>query len=261
MTTQQIRNLAIQRHDIDANDFQDTYAGLNHSSKSKVFLYGRNMVIEELENVLSTLPKGSKILDVGCGTAHLSNWIKEKGFDVAGLEPSQNMYEHAIKNFPDIEIKKGISSAIPYPDNSFDLIVSFEVMRYLDKKENIDTYKEFHRVLKKGGSFFITQVNLFSTDFYYVFHHLKKIYCSITNTTHHHCNFTTPALQKATAEKNGFVNVKTIGRLYGSVRLFYKLGNTIGNGYRLIISKISNQQFKGSFYKIFSGHLIVTGEK
>ncbi len=65
MNTRQIRDLAIERHDIDANHFQDTYKGLNNSLKSKVFLYGRNMVLEELELLLGTIPKESRILDVG----------------------------------------------------------------------------------------------------------------------------------------------------------------------------------------------------
>ena len=261
MNTEQIRDLAIERHNIDANHFQKTYKGLNNSLKSKVFLYGRNMVLEELELLLNTIPKGSKILDVGCGTAHLTNWIKEKGFNVYGLEPSQKMLEHAASNFPEIEIKEGISSDMPYPENYFDLVVSFEVMRYLDKNENIATYKEIYRVLKNKGSFFVTQVNLFSTDFYYIFHNLKSIYCKITNTLHHHCNFTTPTIQKKIVEKIGFTDVTTIGRLHGSIRLFYKFGNYVGDAYRSMMAKFFKQKSNKSFRKLFAGHLIVIGTK
>ncbi len=261
MTTEQIRNLAIKRHNIDANHFQETYSGLNNSKKSKVFLYGRNMVLEELEIVLNTLPLGSKILDIGCGTGHLTNWIKQKGFEVYGLEPSQNMYEYAVSNFPEIDIQQGISSDMPYPDNFFDLIVLFEVMRYLDKKENVATYNEMYRVMKKNGSFFLTQVNLFSSDFYYFFHNLKSIYSKITNKVHHHCNFTTPAMQKSIAQKAGFSNIRTIGRMSGSIRLFYKFGNAIGEAYKKFISKMSKQRYAKSAGKSLAGHLIVTGTK
>lgn len=261
MNTRQIRDLAIERHNIDANHFQDTYKGLNNSLKSKVFLYGRNIVLEELELLLDTVPRGSRILDVGCGTAHLTNWIKEKGYEVYGIEPSQKMYDLAVDNFPEIEIKQGISSNIPYPDNYFDLIVSVEVMRYLDKKENIASYKEMYRVLKQKGTFFVTQVNLFSTDFYYIFHNLKSIYCKITNIIHHHCNFTTPAMQKSIVEKIGFSDVRTIGRMHGSIRLFYKFGNYVGDAYKRMMSKLFNQKFEKSFHKLFAGHLIVIGIK
>ncbi|MEP7250745.1 MAG: class I SAM-dependent methyltransferase [Ginsengibacter sp.] len=261
MKTEQIRDLAIKRHNIDANHFQDTYRGLNNSRKSKVFLYGRNMVLEELDALLKKIPVGSKILDIGCGTAHLTNWIKEKGFQVYGLEPSKNMYNYAIQNFPDIEIKKGISSELPYPENFFDMIVAFEVLRYLDKSENIATYKEIYRVLKPKGCFFVTQVNLFSTDFYFIFHKLKGAYCNFLNKTHHHCNFTTPSMQEKIVKKVGFSDVTTIGRMSGSIRFFYKFGNRVGDLYRKFFSKITKQRFTKASNKVFAGHLLVVGTK
>jgi 2-polyprenyl-3-methyl-5-hydroxy-6-metoxy-1,4-benzoquinol methylase len=104
MNTEQIGSLAIKRHDLDADYFQSVYSGSLKSSQPEVFFYGRNMIMEELEIVLQSISHGSKILDVGCGTGHLTNWLKEKGYDVFGLEPSEEMYKYAINNFPGIEI-------------------------------------------------------------------------------------------------------------------------------------------------------------
>ena len=131
--SKEITKLAIKRHDIDADDFQERYSKKDRkdlSPREVVFLQGREWVLKELNNVLIAFPKGSKVLDVGCGTAHLTKWIQDKGFEVYGVEPSEEMLKHAMKNFPDIEFKKAISSQVPYPDNSFDIIVSFEVLRY-----------------------------------------------------------------------------------------------------------------------------------
>ncbi|MBK7221752.1 MAG: class I SAM-dependent methyltransferase [Saprospiraceae bacterium] len=136
MKTKQIVDLAIKRHDLDAAHFQNTYLKKDNaklSTRENVFLKGRALVLDELSMLLNELPKGSKVLDVGCGTAHLTKWIKDQGFEVYGIEPSLEMFNYAVANFPDIKIKQGISSEIPYPDQSFDLIVVFEVLRYLDK--------------------------------------------------------------------------------------------------------------------------------
>lgn len=265
MSSEKVTKLAIKRHDIDAAHFQNAYSTHDNkklSKKETVFLYGRRLVLDELLIILERLPKGSKILDVGCGTAHLTNWIKEKGFDVYGIEPSNVMYNYAKSNFPEIEIKQAISSEIPYPDNYFDLIVAFEVLRYLDKTENRKTFKEFHRVLKIDGKFFITQVNLFCTDLYFVFHQLKSIYSKITNATHHYCNFTTSGTQIREIKSVGFSQVETVGRFFGSIRIFYKLGKMIGSIYSSLLEKFSkNQRFKKSFYKNFTGHLIIIAKK
>ncbi len=264
MNTEQITELAIKRHDIDANHFQDTYSkkDTNFSKHQRVFLNGRALVLEELELLLDKVPKGSKVLDVGCGTAHLTNWIKQKGFEVYGIEPSNEMYTFAKENFPEIEIKKGISSAIPYPDNSFDLIVSFEVLRYIDRAENIKTYKEFYRVLKSGGSFFVTQVNLFSTDWYYFFHQTKALYSKLFNKTHHHCNFTTAQQEERQVKEAGFKEVFTVGRFLGSNRIAYKFGSAIGDAYYAITKAISkHQRYTNPVSKNLTAHLIVEGKK
>ena len=265
MKSNEIVDLAIKRHDIDADDFQETYNTVNKKNLTKrkaVFLYGRQLVLDELAMLLEHLPKGSRVLDVGCGTAHLTHWIKEKGFEVCGIEPSDQMLGHARKNYPDIEIKQAISSSIPYEDNQFDLIVAFEVLRYLDTNENQKTFEEFNRVLKPGGQFFVTQVNRYSTDFYYWFHQIKAELYKRKNITHHHCNFTTSKFQEAQVKAAGFSEVKTVGRFLSSIRLFYKLGKGVGSAYSSFLELFSKKQrFVKSSYKNLTGHLIVIGKK
>ena len=220
------------------------------------------MVIDELEQLLNTLPKGSKVLDVGCGTAHLTHWIKEKGFDVTGVEPSENMLKLATQNFPDIKIVNSIASALPFDDGYFDIIVSFEVLRYLDKKENIKSYKEFYRVLKPGGKIFITQVNLFCTDFYYFFHNIKSVYCKLANKVHHFCNFTTGGREEKLVRQIGFSEANTVGRLAGSIRIFYKFSSGIGKTYSKFIEMVDkNQRYTNTWTKKTAGHLIVIAKK
>jgi ubiquinone/menaquinone biosynthesis C-methylase UbiE len=261
MNTEQIRSLAIKRHDFDADYFQSVYSGSLKSSQSQVFLYGRNMIMEELEIVLQSITKGSKILDVGCGTGHLTNWLKEKGYDVFGLEPSQEMYKYAVSNFPGIEFRKGVSSSLPYDDNFFDMVIAIEVLRYLSPEDNEISYKEFKRVLRKGGVCFVTQVNLFSTDGYYFFYKLKGIKENINNNLYQFCNFTTPLQQEKVLNTLAFTNVYTIGRMAGFVRIFYKLGSVIGRKFGKLIKLISKQYYKSQLLKSTAGHLIVIGQK
>lgn len=265
MNSKKVTELAIKRHDIDASHFQKVYESKDSNmlnSRETAFINGRSLVLEELEEVLSQFPKNSKVLDVGCGTGHLTNWIKNKGYEVYGIEPSQEMFNFAKQNFPEIEVKQGISSAIPYEDNYFDFILAFEVTRYLDQSENMATFREFRRVLKPDGVFFITQVNMFCTDLYFVFHSLKSVYCKLFNVTHHFCNFTNSFSQESQVKAAGFRSVNTVGRFLGTARLLYKLGKPIGNLYYKLVKLIyGHQRFTNSIQKNLASHLIVIGKK
>lgn len=261
MNTEQIRNLAIKRHDLDARYFQEMYSGTKGLPKSEVFLYGRNMIVEELEIVLQSVPVGGRILDVGCGTGHLTNWIKNKGYDVYGIEPSEEMYQYAVNNFPDIDFKKGISSCLPYENDCFDLVLAIEVLRYLNDEENNATYKEFYRVLKNDGRLFVTHVNLFSTDGYYFFYNIKRIQSSINNKAYHFCNFTTDSKQVKILNDLNFRNIATTGRMAGIVRVFYKFGNFIGRKMGGLFKSMSRQRYTKGVSKSIAGHLIVIAQK
>lgn len=261
MKSEQIRDLAIKRHDIDAPYFQKVYSGNYSSPQSEVFLYGRNMILEELELVLNALPKGSKVLDVGCGTGHLTNWIKSKGFEVYGLEASDAMFQLATHNFPEIDFKQGISSKLPYQDNYFDLIIAVEVLRYLDDAENETTYKDFYRVLKNGGKIFVTHVNLFASDGYYFFYQLKNVMSRINKQPYHFCNFTTPAKQRKMLSNLNFRNIVIVGRMAGIIRVFYKFGKIIGKGISKLFELVSKQKYVNGALRTMAGHLIVVAEK
>lgn len=257
-------DLAIKRHDIDASHFQKVYSKSENelTKKEKAFLTGRKLVLDELEILLKSVPKGGKVLDIGCGTAHLSKWIKDKGYDVYGLEPSTEMYNYAKQNYPDIQIEKGISSKLPYKDNTYDLVVSFEVLRYIDAVENKKTYAEMYRVLKKDGVFFITQVNLFSTDLYYIFYSLKELYSKLFKKIHHFCNFTTSQNEIKIAKNAGFLNVHTIGVFQGSRRFAYKISKSFGDFYSSLYNKTSKSKRTENSKKVnYKAHLIVIGKK
>lgn len=253
---------AIRRHDIDADWFQKQYENASWESPFNIFLYGRHFVIRELERVLSELPRGAKILDVGSGTGHLTNWMRSKGFDVYGIEPANNMLTRARHNFPGIEFKEGISSNIPYPDASFDAIVSFEVLRYLSEDVNLASYREFYRVLKPGGRLFVTQVNRFATDAYIGFYYLKKFVSYLRRIPYHHVHFTTPAGEETLLKDIGFTHAHAYGVLKASLRIANLIQPKLANFYRKLLEKHAGEQvFHNEPRRSMAGHLIVDVRK
>lgn len=97
------------------------------------------------------------ILDVGCGGGRNINRFAEIivegkvfGLDYSdtSVKVSSKLNDKYIKNGI-VEIKKGSVSAIPYSDNTFDLVTAFE--SYYFWPDLINDLKEILRVLKKEG--------------------------------------------------------------------------------------------------------------
>ncbi len=261
MKTSEIRELAIKRHDLDADFFQSVYTD-GKDKYSDVFLYGRYFISQEIEAILNKLKPNSSILDIGSGTGHLTNEMKKKGHTVCGMEPSEEMLNYARKNFPDIEFTKGVSVKLPYADNSFDFVIAIEVLRYLSQQDVFNTYKEIHRVLKKDGKLLVTHVNKYATDFYFFFYHLKGIWEKMRKRVYHYCYFTTAEREIEMLHKAGFTKAYGKGRMAASIRLAYKFGTTIGNFYTRILETFDKRQIHTKNpLRLLSAHLFIYGEK
>ena len=96
-----------------------------------------------------------KILDVGTGTGLLSLILAEMGYDVVGIDLSEEMIERAKEKAADrgvelkIKFKVGDAEALPFESGVFDAIVNRAVLWTLpEPKKALDEWK---RVLKPGG--------------------------------------------------------------------------------------------------------------
>lgn len=261
MKHEEIRKTAIERHDLDAPFFQNEYEKAK-DKYSDEFIYGRYQVNDELEEMVKNLPAGSRVLDIGSGTGHLANFLTNKGFTVVGLEPSKNMLQFARQNFPQIQFVEGVSNELPFPDASFDLVISIEVMRYLHPADIAKTYSEVNRVLKKDGYFFVSHVNRFSSDLYVFFYYLKGIGQKAKGKAYQNCYFTTASKEVRNLQKAGFSRAWGVGRMFGSVRIGYKFGKAIGKSWAKLLEKFSvKQKFTGAPLRDIAGHLFMIGQK
>jgi ubiquinone/menaquinone biosynthesis C-methylase UbiE len=253
---------AVDRHDIDSSIFQGRYVNFALGKYTDEFIYGRYQMFDEIDRILCTLPKGANVLDLGCGTGHFSEYIKTLGYEVTGLDPSTKMLDYARNNFPDITFIEGYSNALPFADASFDLVISIEVLRYLDTKIVLESYNDIYRVLKPNGKMFITHVNTLATEGYYIFYHAKKLFHKLKGSEYHSAYFTSASKEFKTLKPIGFKNIVCIGRMFATVRMGYKFGKSIGRTYAQILEKFNpKQRFEKSKFKNFSGHLIVIAEK
>jgi len=81
--------------------------------------------------------KGQRLLDIGCGTGYFSFWFHNLGLKITGIDISSAMLNVAkgkIKN-ENIKFIKTDASSLPFPDNSFDLVVFITTLEFLSQPE------------------------------------------------------------------------------------------------------------------------------
>lgn len=107
------------------------------------------------------ITRNQSVLDLGCGTATLTLLIKETHPEakVVGMDGDPKILEIAGRKARDggldITFEQGISFDLPYPDGSFDRVLSSLVIHHLTHENKVRTFSEVHRVLRDGGEIHI----------------------------------------------------------------------------------------------------------
>ena len=96
---------------------------------------------------------GQRVLDVGCGTGVVAVTAACRGAKVSGLDLTPVLLERARKNASiagvDVEFIEGDVEALPYPDASFDVVLS--QFGHIFAPRPAVAIREMLRVLKSGG--------------------------------------------------------------------------------------------------------------
>jgi ubiquinone/menaquinone biosynthesis C-methylase UbiE len=99
------------------------------------------------------LRPGMKVLDAACGTGNLAVIAARKGCVTSGLDIASNLIaqarERARHEGLNIEYTEGDAEAMPYPDASFDVVVSMYGVMFAPRPERV--VNELQRVTKPGG--------------------------------------------------------------------------------------------------------------
>ena len=118
---------------------------------------------EDMSKIIKLFKKEGiqKVLDLGCGSGRHIVLLSKEGFDVHGMDNAESGLIHTRKWLKELDIKAKIKNAscyktFPYKNNTFDAIISTQVIHHAKLKDINFCISEIERVLKPGGLVFIT---------------------------------------------------------------------------------------------------------
>lgn len=101
-----------------------------------------------------TVPPGSRLLDVGCGSGQLALMAAKDGLDVTGVDIASNLIERARARAQAeglrVRFEEADAEALPFEDASFDAVVSLIAAMFAPRPDFVA--KELLRVCTPGGT-------------------------------------------------------------------------------------------------------------
>jgi ubiquinone/menaquinone biosynthesis C-methylase UbiE len=154
------------------------------------------------------LPAGAKVLEAGSGSGEGIASFAERGITAYGTDTSEEAIARTASH-KNVTALKADNFALPFPDNTFDLVFNSGVIEHYDYPENIMQVKEMARVAKPGSEVIVNVPN--SLCLWYVAG--KKLSILFKKWRFGYEDSYTPARLKKTVEEAGLRAVGFTGFL------------------------------------------------
>ena len=106
-------------------------------------------IFQKAANIIERYKKnGGRLLDVGTGFGFFLSEMKERGWEVVGVEISKQAITYA-RNGLGLTVHEGPLEKIGFPENDFDVVSGFYVIEHLPNP--MEFLKECYRILNPEG--------------------------------------------------------------------------------------------------------------
>jgi SAM-dependent methyltransferase len=116
-----------------------------------------NSFLVSLSHHLLDPAKHHRILDYGFGTGANLIFLARRGFELYGAEVSQSALDIVQKKLGAEKLQADLriihDNKVPFDDNSFDVVIAWQVLYYNTWETLHEAVREINRVLRPGGIF------------------------------------------------------------------------------------------------------------
>jgi len=131
-------------------DFESSTWATLPASYQEHFGFLTAQAAEPLLNAVGAA-KDTRLLEVACGTGHVSATATARGAIAVGMDFVAGMVAEARRRHPDIEFRQGDAEALPFADESFDAVVCSFGVHHFGRPDQ--AMAEAYRVLVPGGRY------------------------------------------------------------------------------------------------------------
>lgn len=98
------------------------------------------------------------LLELGCGEGRGVEILTDSATSYLGLDKIEEVIKNLQAKYPDHQFESSVFPPLKLPDNSFDTVVSFQVIEHIKKDQ--EYLSEIHRILKPGGKAILSTPNI-----------------------------------------------------------------------------------------------------
>lgn len=112
------------------------------------------------------LPKGSRVLEIGCGAGLTTVELARRGYAVDAIDSSEAMAERTRRNVMEsgvgdrVKVVQGDANSLSFEDDLFTLVLAIGVIPWLESPDT--AVREMARVVKPSGYVTLSSDNLLS---------------------------------------------------------------------------------------------------
>jgi SAM-dependent methyltransferase len=143
------------------------------------------------------LVSGTRVLEIGCGKGRMLEALRGEGLVVQGIENNPWMIAESRRLHGELPITLVTGHELPFPDRSFDVVVSFDVFEHIPDSDA--HLREVVRVLAPGGRYLLQTPNKWTNS---VFETIR--WRSLTAWRKDHCSLHSFGQVKRRFARHGF---------------------------------------------------------